>query len=118
MVRLPINPVNLRPAYPVAGRSNFIVTYDLNGPRPSHAEMDRHLAALGPSSLRGRVLETVWYVAYPGNAVQLRDYIRRILGPEDLLLVVEATNAAWTKLLVDDVSFQTAFNQSVMTRAA
>jgi hypothetical protein len=85
-----------------AAVANFLVSYDLNGPRPSHKEMDDHLRKLGAA--RGRVLETVWYVGYSGTAKQLRDHVKSILGNEDLLLVVDAKEAAWTKLLVNGAS--------------
>lgn len=98
--------------------ANFILTYDLNGPRPSHKEMDKHLEALGPTFLRGRVLETVWYVAGPTNAPALRDYVNQILGKEDLLLVVEATCAAWTKLLINEASFKLNFDDQISSAAA
>jgi hypothetical protein len=88
--------------------ANFIISYDLNGPRPSHQEMDRFLERL--VAKRGRVLETVWWVDYPGTVVQLRDQVKTILGHEDLLLVIEAKSAAWTSLLVHSESFQAAFN--------
>lgn len=61
--------------------------------------MDDFLKAL--TANRGRILETVWWVDYPGTAAELRDRVKTILGPEDLLLVIEAKSAAWTKLLVD-----------------
>lgn len=93
--------------------ANFIITYDLNGPRPSHKEMDDVLSRLVAN--RGRVLETVWWVDYPGTAAQLRDRLRTILGEEDLLLVIEAKSAAWTKLLVQDLSFKTAFDKVAST---
>lgn len=88
--------------------SNFIVSYDLNGQKPSHKEMDDHLAKIGVT--RGRILETVWYVKYSGTAVQLREYVRTILGKEDLLIVAQANSAAWTKLLVSDQSLKTAWD--------
>lgn len=79
--------------------ANFIVTYDLNGPHPSHKAMDDHIRSL---SIRyARLLETVWWVEYSGTPVQLSDAVRRILREEDLLLVVEAKDAAWTRLLID-----------------
>jgi hypothetical protein len=87
--------------------ANFIVTYDLNGPYPSHKQMDDHLSRL--TIKRGRILETVWWVQYAGTAVQLRDQIATILGPEDLLLVVQAAFAAWTKLLIPSAPFKQAF---------
>ena len=87
--------------------ANFIVTYDLNGPNPSHKKMDEtihHLAAT-----YGRVLETVWWLDYPGTAAALRDRLKTILGTEDLLLVIECKSAAWTKLLVNTEALKNAF---------
>lgn len=92
--------------------ANFILTYDLNGPVPSHKEMDDHLSLL--TAKRGRVLETVWWVSYPGTAAQLRDQVKTILGNEDLLLVIEAKSAAWTKLLVRNDSLLAAWNEAAL----
>lgn len=89
--------------------TNFIVTYDLNGPSPSHKEMDEFLSKL--TANRGRVLETVWWVDYPGTAAQLRDRLKTILGKEDLLLVIEGKSAAWTELLVDGASLKQAWER-------
>jgi hypothetical protein len=89
--------------------ANFIVNYDLNGPIPSHKQMDDHLAKL--TARRGRVLETVWWVEYSGTAAQLRDQVKTILGHEDLLLVIEGKSAAWTKLLVSDSALKTAWEK-------
>lgn len=88
--------------------ANYIITYDLNGPDPSHHEMDQFLEKLTVN--RGRVLETVWWVDYAGTAAQLRDRVKTILGDEDLLLVIEAKSAAWTKLLVRGDSLKEAWN--------
>jgi hypothetical protein len=90
--------------------ANFIVTYDLNGPNPSHKQMDDHLRKL--TANHGRVLETVWWVDYPGTAAELRDQVKTILGKEDLLLVIEAKSAAWTKLLVDVDAFVEAWRNA------
>ena len=90
--------------------ANFIITYDLNGPIPSHKQMDDHLAQL--TAKRGRVLETVWWVSYPGTAAQLRDQVKTILGREDLLLVIEASSAAWTKTLINSDSLIAAWNEA------
>lgn len=89
--------------------ANFILTYDLNGPQPSHSQMDAHLDLLGAAFVRVRVLETVWYVAGPTTASLLRNYVERILSPNDQILVVEASRAAWRNLEVADVPFKTAF---------
>lgn len=90
--------------------ANFILSYDLNGPKPSHHEMDKFLESLVAS--RGRVLETVWWVDYPGTAAQLRDRVKTILGPEDLLMVIEAKSAAWTKILLNGDSLIEAWGKA------
>ncbi len=87
--------------------ANYIISYDLNGPNPSHKRMDEHLATL--AAKRGRVLETVWWVDYPGTAAELRDQVKTILGSEDLLMVIEGKSAAWTKLLVDSAELKAAW---------
>jgi len=89
--------------------ANFLVTYDLNGPTPSHKQMDIHLLALGPSFLLGRILETVWYIAGPATAESLRDYIFPILSQNDLLVVSEICDVAWLNLPVDASQFTTVF---------
>lgn len=90
--------------------ANFIVSYDLNGPRPSHKEMDEHLATLGTA--RGRILETVWYVGYRGTALDLFRHVRSILGREDRLIVALASEAAWENLLISDASVKQAWQQN------
>lgn len=90
--------------------ANLILSYDLNGPRPSHQEVDEHLAALGPAFVRARILETVWYIGGPTNCLGLRQYMRQILSPNDQYLIVEAVGATWENLNVDDAAFQQAFN--------
>lgn len=87
--------------------ANFIVTYDLNRPTPTHKQMDDFLKK--HCHAYGRLLETVWYVKFAGTEVQLRDLIATILDPNDLLLVVHTTKVAWTNLLVDDGSFKRSF---------
>ncbi|MDH4983499.1 hypothetical protein [Hyphomicrobium sp. D-2] len=88
--------------------ANFIVSYDLNGSSPSHEEMDEHVRFVASRS--GRLLESVWWVSYWGSAAQLRDQLKVILGSEDLLLVAEARDAAWTSLLVDHHGFVEAWH--------
>jgi hypothetical protein len=78
--------------------ANFVVSYDLNGPVPTHKEMDQHLFAV--AGHYGRLLETVWYVSYEGSARQLREYVDQLLGSEDRVLVVEVLAASWRNILV------------------
>ena len=82
--------------------ANFIISYDLNGPNPSHQEMDKFLAKLGSS--RARILETVWWLDYSGTVTDLRDRLKTILRSEDSLLVCKCTSAAWQNLLVDGLA--------------
>jgi hypothetical protein len=87
--------------------ANFIVSYDLNGPKPSHKEMDDHLRKV--CGVRGRILETVWYLTFQGSAAQLRNYVQLILRKEDQLLVVRGSSAAWQNLLVTDAALKNAW---------
>lgn len=95
--------------------ANYIVSYDLNGPTPSHKQMDDHLSKLGAA--RGRILESVWYVGYSGTQKQLLDHIKTIVGKEDLLIVVKAESATWTKLLLDDKALISAWTDNMKTAA-
>ena len=90
--------------------ANYVITYDLNGPNPSHKQMDDHLARVGAN--RARVLETVWWVNYNGSAVQLRNHLQTILRKEDGLLVLAVSSAAWQSLLVADEAFKSAFERA------
>lgn len=90
--------------------ANFIISYDLIGPVPSHKEVDDFLSRL--AARRGRVLETVWWVEFGGSAADLRNRMKTILRDEDSLLVVEGTSAAWHNLLVDDSAFKSAWESA------
>lgn len=88
---------------------NFIASYDLNGPKPTHAEMDDHIRTI--SGKYGRVLESVWYIGVHGQtAGSLRDYLGSILGSEDRLLVVECREASWSNLLINSPSLKEAWD--------
>lgn len=82
--------------------ANFIVSYDLNGARPSHKEVDEVLSRLGAA--RGRILETVWYVGWDGSCEVLANSINGMLSANDRFIVVEAVDAHWRNLLVSDDS--------------
>lgn len=84
--------------------ANYILSYDLNGPNPSHEEVDDLLASLGAT--RGRVLETVWYVGWFGSCQDLFDAVNNILSPNDQLLVAEAVGMSWRNLLLTDESIE------------
>jgi hypothetical protein len=88
--------------------ANYIVSYDLNGPNPSHKQMDDHLAKIGAA--RARILETVWYVGSTLSRDDLMNHVRSILSLNDQVIVVEALEATFRKLLVTDDSFKNAWN--------
>lgn len=88
---------------------HFLISYDLNGPLPTHKQVDEHLSKV--SVQQGRVLETVWYARCGGTAAQLRDYLDRILTKNDQVIVVEISIAAWRNLLVTDEAMSAALLQ-------
>ena len=78
--------------------ASYLISYDLNGPSPSHKEMDDLIPRL--AATYGRVLETVWWVNFLGTEVQLRNRLLTILRKEDRLFVCACPRAAWYNLLV------------------
>ncbi|MCG9915103.1 MAG: hypothetical protein MH112_01930 [Phenylobacterium sp.] len=88
--------------------ANFIVSYDLNGPNPSHQEVDALLERLGAT--RARILETVWYVGWSGSRADLFREIDALLNRNDQVIVLEAVDASFRNLLVESASFIAAWN--------
>ena len=86
--------------------ASFLLSYDLNGPNPSHKEMDNLIRSI--SVRAGRVLETVWWVEYHGTVDQLRDRLLSIVRNEDRLFVCACRDAAWFNLLVGSGSLKQA----------
>ena len=87
---------------------NFIVSYDLNGPHPTHAEMDEHLDKVQCNY--GRILETVWFIKANTTADALAAYIKQILSKNDRLVVVQGGAAIFDNLLIEDQAVVNAWN--------
>lgn len=92
--------------------ANYIVSYDLNGPSPSHKQMDDHIGKSGWT--RGRLLETVWYVATNQTASEVYAYINSILGLNDRLIVIKAETASFRNLLINNDSLKNAWMSNGM----
>lgn len=52
-----------------------------------------------------QIIPNVWWVDFGGTATELRNWMQRIADADDLLVVIEAKNAAWTGILVDSDIF-------------
>lgn len=87
--------------------ANYIVSYDLNGPRPTHAEMDKHMGNAGWS--RARILETVWYVGTTQDREAVIAHVEQTLSENDQVIVVIAKDANWRNLLVSNDSLVAAW---------
>jgi hypothetical protein len=88
--------------------ANYIVSYDLNGPKPTHKEMDDHMETAGWS--RARILETVWWVGTSQTRSQVYNHVNEILSKNDQVIVVAASGANWRNLLVTSESLLAAWN--------
>lgn len=86
--------------------ASFLITYDLNGPNPSHKQMDDLIPRI--SVTYGRILETVWWVDYQGTAEQLRNRLMSTLRKEDSLMVCECKTTAWHNLLINSTALKQA----------
>ena len=87
--------------------ANYIVSYDLNGSKPTHHEMDKHMETAGWN--RARILETVWWVGTDQTKKQVMDHVKAILSKDDQLIVITGSSATWRNLLVTDDSFKAAW---------
>jgi hypothetical protein len=90
--------------------ANYFVSYDLNGARPTHAEMDEHLKKLGKCV--HRVLETVWFVPTSTTKEGVYNYANRILSDNDRLLVIDAQDGIWRNLLVSNETMQGCWSRT------
>jgi len=94
--------------------ANFIVSYTLKGLNRDHAEMDKHIAALGKAFVVARLFETTWYIAGPTSCELLKNYLRSKLRKTDPVGVFEPIRASWANLPIDDAAFKACFeNQPV-----
>ncbi len=89
--------------------ANFIVSYDLNGPYPTHNQIDQHICGLRPVFVTARILESVWYIAGPTTDVALRDYLLQVMSPNDRVVVARTPAIAWYNLLVSNQPLKQAF---------
>lgn len=87
---------------------NYIISYDLNGNVPTHAQMDKHLHAA--TEAYGRILETVWYARTDKTTKEVYDYVDRILSANDRLIVARSSDAWFRNLLVNQPSLQQAWS--------
>jgi hypothetical protein len=88
--------------------ANYIVSYDLNGAYPTHKQIDEHMAKSGWT--RGRILETVWYVATDRSASDIFKYVNAILSSNDRLIVAKADSASFRNLLINNDSLKNAWS--------
>ena len=90
--------------------ANYLLSYDLNGNRPTHAEMDDHLEDSGWTI--ARILETVWYVGTSASQRDVFDYANEILSRNDGLIVATCYDASFKNLLVEGISFQSWWSRN------
>jgi hypothetical protein len=85
----------------------LVVSYDLDQPGQNYRAIIARLEQLGAR----RIQFSQWMLKSSLTAVGLRDDLARFTDSNDMLLVIDATNApmAWTKLKVE---ITTTFNLS------
>jgi hypothetical protein len=82
-----------------------VVSYDLNRPGQNYPALFARLAQLGAQ----RILYSQWMLKSALTASQLCDDLVRHIDPNDMILVIDASNSpmAWNKLKVE---IKTTFN--------
>ena len=89
--------------------ANFILAYKCET-APTPERMDAFLTMRADNCVQ--IIPNVWWVNFGGTASELRNWMQRILNADDLLVVIEAKNAAWTGILVDSDIFAHAWDQA------
>jgi hypothetical protein len=85
--------------------NKYMIVYDLEKRGESYEPLLDALRKLGAL----HVLYSKWVLRTNYNSVQLRDYLRKFIDANDLLLVVGLNGeAAWTSLFVTDEQFKQA----------
>jgi hypothetical protein len=69
-----------------------LVTFDLNRPHQNYEQLNEQLRTL-PSAVRYQ--QSSWIVRWPGTALQLRLFLQNFIDPDDKLMVVKISSAAW-----------------------
>lgn len=87
--------------------ANYIVSYDLNGPIPTHRQMDDHIKLFAIQY--GRILETVWYIQSNASLEDVFNYMNSILSLNDRIVVIEANDMWMRNLLIENGSIQEAW---------
>lgn len=88
--------------------ANYLFSYDLNGQRPTHAEMDTHIQASGWAN--GRILETVWYIGTQQDPQTVVAYLRQILSANDSFALASCDQMTFDNLLVSEQSLSDAWS--------
>ena len=81
----------------------LLISYDLDKPGQDYSRLIKALEGIGAE----RILYSGWILRRDNTPVQIRDYLKRFIDTNDMLLVVALTGeAAWTSLMVSDDSFK------------
>ncbi|MDF2861372.1 MAG: hypothetical protein K0S02_1644 [Achromobacter mucicolens] len=76
---------------------NLFVAYDLNKELDSSGYKTL-FAAIENLGVAAKIQKSLWFVSSKYPADNARDYLKQFIDPNDYLIVVEASFAAWTKL--------------------
>ena len=71
--------------------THYLISYDLRGQGRDYDLLSKLLQSWEAA----RLLEAVWVVSLNADAAKIRDALRRVLDPEDAVLVVELQRDAW-----------------------
>ena len=82
-----------------AGVHNYFITYDIRRDYTpqEYPRVEQAIRRVDPHAVR--VLYSVWYLKSAGTPLAIHDAIRPALDNNDGLLVIRASDAAWSVLL-------------------
>ena len=76
--------------------NNFFIAYDLDSPGQNYSAIEKAILSCG-SVIKAQM--SLYYLHSPLTKEQILERCKQATDSNDLLIVIEASNAIWTKLL-------------------
>lgn len=78
----------------------YIISYDLCTPDRNYDELYK---AIKSYTYWGRLTESTWAIVTSQSHIQVRDFLKSHIDPNDYLIVIQSGKAAaWTKIMASD----------------
>lgn len=91
--------------------ANYILTYDLFGRVPTHAQVDAHIAKAGFKEF-AKILDDGWYIGTPHNIAAVHRYFMKIFSENDRIVLIEIKRTMLENLEVPTEEIEEALKRN------